>query len=140
MIGFIGSRLAQAVPVLLVVGLIAFAMFGYVGDPVAILLPQDHTEAQRLEMVRLLGRDQPFVVQYGRFLWAALHGDFGISYRLAKPVGALLGERLPATLELAVTASVLAFCVGVPMGVYTGIHRDSWLSRGFMVISLAGVS
>src|SRR5271165_1018731 len=136
MLGFIGFRLLQAIPVLLAVGFIAFALFDYVGDPVNILLGQDHTEAQRLELVRQLGLDQPFFVQYGRFLWTALHGDFGFSCRLAQPVGSLIAERLPATLELAITASVLAFAIGVPMGVYTGIHRTGLLSRGFMIVSL----
>ncbi len=140
MFGFIASRILQAVPVLLVVGFIAFALFDYVGDPVSILLGQDHTEAQRLELIHQLGLDQPFFVQYGHFLWAALHGNFGISYRLAQPVSSLLAERLPATLELALTASILALAIGVPMGVYTGIHRDSALSRLFMVVSLVGVS
>ena len=140
MFGLIGSRLLQAIPVLMVVGFIAFALFAFVGDPVAILLGQDHTEAQRIALVHQLGLDQPFYVQYVRFMWAALHGDFGISYRLAQPVGSLLAERLPATLELAVTASVLAFAIGVPMGVYTGIHRDRLLSRVFMTGSLVGVS
>ncbi len=108
MFGFIGSRLLQAIPVLLVVGFLSFALFAYVGDPVSILLPQDHTEAQRLQLIKDLGLDQPFFVQYGHFLWMALHGNFGISYRLAQPVGTLIAERLPATLELAITASVLA--------------------------------
>ena len=125
MFGFIGSRLLQAVPVLLVVGLIAFGLFAYVGDPVSILLPQDHTDAQRLELVSQLGLDQPFLVRYGKFLWLALHGKFGNSYRLAQPVSQMIAERLPATLELAFTASVLAIAIGVPMGVYTGIHRDT---------------
>jgi peptide/nickel transport system permease protein len=140
MIGLIGSRLLQAIPVLLVVGFIAFALFDFVGDPVNILLGQDHTEAQRIALVRQLGLDQPFFVQYGRFLWIALHGDFGVSYRLAQPVGPLIAERLPATLELAVTASVLAFAIGVPMGVYTGIRQTSVLTRVFMIVSLVGVS
>jgi peptide/nickel transport system permease protein len=140
MSGFIGSRLLQAVPVLLVVGFVAFALFDYVGDPVNIMLGQDHTEAQRLELIRQLGLDQPFFVRYGTFLWTALHGNFGISYRLAQPVSALLAGRVPATLELAVTASALALCIGVPMGVYTGIHRTRWLSRLFMTVSLIGVS
>jgi peptide/nickel transport system permease protein len=140
MFGFVTSRILQAVPVLLVVGFIAFALFAYVGDPVSNLLGQDHTEAERLDLVRQLGLDQPFLVQYGRFLWTALHGNFGISYRLAEPVSSLIAERLPATLELALTASVLAFVIGVPMGVYTGIHRHTILSRVFMIVSLAGVS
>lgn len=140
MFGFITSRILQAVPVLLVVGFIAFALFAYVGDPVSILLPQDHTEAQRLQLVHELGLDQPFFVQYGKFLWLALHGNFGNSYRLAQPLAGLIAERLPATLELAATASVLAFAIGVPMGVYTGINRNSLLSRLFMMVSLVGVS
>ena len=140
MFGFILSRVLQAIPVLLVVGFIAFALFAYVGDPVTILLGQDYTEAQRQALVQALGLDQPFFVQYARFLWTALHGDFGISYRIAQPVSTLIADRLPATLELAVTATILAFCVGVPMGVYTGIYRNSLISRVFMVVSLIGVS
>ena len=137
MFGFIASRILQAVPVLLVVGFIAFALFDYVGDPVSILLGQDHTEAQRLQLIRQLGLDQPFFIQYGRFLWTALHGNFGISYRLAQPVSRLIAERLPATLELALVASALAILIGVPMGVYTGIHRNSLLSRLFMIVRSA---
>jgi peptide/nickel transport system permease protein len=140
MLGFIASRILQAIPVLLVVGFIAFALFDYVGDPISSLLGQDHTEAQRLELIHQLGLDQPFFVQYWHFLLNALHGNFGISYRLAQPVSGLIAERLPATLELALTASVLALAIGVPMGVYTGIHRTSPLSRLFMVVSLVGVS
>jgi peptide/nickel transport system permease protein len=140
MFGFILSRILQAIPVLLAVGLLAFGLFAFIGDPVTILLGQDHTRAEQEALVRQLGLDQPIFVQYVRFLWTVLHGDFGISYRLAQPVGRLLAERLPATLELAVTASVMAFAIGVPMGVYAGIHRSSVLSRLFMVMSLVGVS
>jgi peptide/nickel transport system permease protein len=140
MFAFVATRLLQAIPVLLVVGLISFALFAYVGDPVSIILGQDHTEAQRLELIRQLGLDQPFFIQFAHYLWAVLHGQFGISYRLAQPVSRLIAERLPATLELALTASVLAVAIGIPMGVYTGIHRDTWFSRLFMALSLIGVS
>ena len=140
MFAFAATRLLQAVPVLLTVGLISFALFSFVGDPVAIILGQDHTEAQRIELTRQLGLDQPIHVQFLRYLWAVLHGEFGISYRLAQPVSRLFAQRLPATIELAFTASVIAVAIGVPMGVYTGIHRDNWFSRVFMAVSLAGVS
>src|ERR1700733_9939243 len=140
MLAYILSRVLQAIPVLLVVGFLAFAMFAYFGNPVASMLGQDYTEAQRVALVHELGLDQPFFVQYAHFLWTALHGNFGISYRLAQPVGSLIAERLPATLELAVTASVLAFAIGVPMGVYTGIHPNSVMTRVFMIVSLIGVS
>src|SRR5919199_1832820 len=130
----------QAVPVMLVVALISFAMFAYVGDPVAIMLGQDFTEAQRAALVRDLGLDQPFFVQFARFIGKAAQGDFGLSYRLSRPVAELIAERAPATLELAFCAAALALLVGVPMGVYTGLYRNSWLSRLFLTLGLVGVS
>jgi peptide/nickel transport system permease protein len=140
MFAFIISRILQAIPVMLAVTLIAFSMFAYVGDPVTIMLGQDFTEAQRAALIADLGLDQPFFVQYFKFLGNALAGEFGLSYRLSRPVSALIAERLPATLELSLTAAVLALVVGIPMGVYTGLYRDSWLSRFFLTFSLIGVS
>ena len=140
MFAFILSRILQAIPVVLVVAFIAFAMFKFVGDPVTIMLGQEYTEASRAALVQQLGLDQPFIVQFGKFVWAALHGQFGLSYRLARPVTDLLAERAPATLELAATASVFALAVGVPMGIYTGIYRTAFTSRLFMIFSLVGVS
>ena len=140
MFAFFITRVLQAIPVLLAVGLVSFALFSYVGDPVASLLGQDATAEQRLALVRDLGLDQPFFVRFAHYLWAVVHGEFGISYRLAQPVTRLFAQRLPATLELALTASVLSVVLGVPIGIYTGIHRDSWLSRLFLAGSLIGVS
>ena len=140
MIAFVLSRILQAIPVLLAVGFIAYAIFAFVGDPVANMLGQDYTEAARLALVRQLGLDQPFFVQYAKFMWSALHGNFGISYRLARPAGELIAERIPATFELAFTASALAMLVGLPMGVYSAIYRGTRLSRLFMALSLVGVS
>jgi peptide/nickel transport system permease protein len=137
---FILSRLLQAIPVLLAVALISFAMFAYVGDPVSIMLGQDFTEAQRAALVHDLGLDQPFFVQFAKFVANAAQGEFGLSYRLSRPVSELIAERAPATLELAFVAAGIAMCVGVPMGVFTGLYRHSWLSRGFLTFSLIGVS
>jgi peptide/nickel transport system permease protein len=140
MFAFIIARILQAIPVLLAVAGISFLMFAFVGDPVAQMLGQDFTVAQREAMIHALGLDRPLYVQYGHFVWAALHGDFGLSFRLAKPVGALIVERAPATIELASVAALFAVVIGVPMGVYTGIRRNGALARLFMVISLIGVS
>jgi peptide/nickel transport system permease protein len=137
---FIISRVLQALPVMLAVALISFAMFAYVGDPVAIMLGQDYTQAQRDALIRDLGLDQPFFVQFFRFVANAVQGEFGLSYRLSRPVLDLIAERAPATLELAFTAAALALLVGVPMGIYTGLYRNSWLSRFFLTFSLIGVS
>ena len=140
MFAFIVSRVLQAIPVLLVVGFIAFAMFKFVGDPVTIMLGTEYTEASKAALIKQLGLDQPFFVQYFDFMLNAARGQFGVSYRLARPVMELIQERLPATLELAGTAAVLALAVGVPMGVYTGIKRTAFSSRLFMIFSLIGVS
>jgi len=140
MLAFIVSRLLQAIPVMLTVSLISFAMFAYVGDPVTIMLGQDYTEAQREALVRELGLDQPFFVQFVEFLENVLSGNLGLSYRLGRPVADLILERLPATLELSFAAAFLALLVGVPLGVYTGLYREAWISRVFLALSLIGVS
>ncbi len=119
---------------------VAFALFAFVGDPVNIMLGTSYTEADRVRVTHELGLDQSFLVQYGKFLWAVLHGEFGVSYRLARPVSALIAERLPATAELSAAAALFALLVGVPAGVYTGIHRTAAASRVFMALSLLGVS
>jgi peptide/nickel transport system permease protein len=140
MLAFILRRLGQAVLVMLVVGLIAFSMFRFVGDPVTFMLGQDATERDRERMTRLLGLDRPFYVQYASFVERALHGDFGLSLRQVRPVSSLLIERLPATLELSLVAALFALIGGVPMGVYTALRRSSWLSHVLLAVSLIGVS
>ncbi len=140
MVAFIISRILQAIPVLLVVGFIAFALFAFIGDPVSIMLGTSYTEADRVRMVHQMGLDQPFIVQYAKFIWAALHGQFGVSYRLARPVSALIAERLPATVELSAAAAIFALVIGVPAGIYTGIYRKSAISNLVLAISLVGVS
>jgi peptide/nickel transport system permease protein len=87
-----------------------------------------------------LGLNDPIPVQFARFLTSAAQFDFGISYQMKQPVTAIIRDRFPATLELALTAALFAVALGIPMGVYTGIHRDSWLSKIFLTVSLIGVS
>lgn len=140
MIAFILSRILQAIPVILTVGLIAFCLFMFVGDPVLIMLGNQFDEAQRLRMVEELGLNDPFYVQYGRYLWDAIQGNFGISYRAAIPVTELLGRSLPASIELVAVSLVMALGIGIPLGIYTAIRRDSWLSHLTMTVSLVGIS
>ncbi len=121
MLAFVLRRIAQAVLVMLAVGLIAFSLFTFVGDPVAAMLGQDATPEAHARVTQLLGLDQPFYVQYLNFLTRALHGDFGLSLRQARPVSALFIERLPATLELSLAAALLSLAAGIPMGVYTAL-------------------
>lgn len=140
MLAFIIRRLLQAVAVMLTVALIAFMLFQYVGDPVSMMLGQDSTPEQRAQLREDLGLDQPFIVQYAKFIGNAMQGEFGLSLRQGRPVSTLLAERLPATLELAMVAALLAVLVGVPLGVYTALKRNSWLSQLILATSLLGVS
>jgi len=140
LIAFILRRLLQGVVVMLVVGFIAFSLFNFVGDPVSLMLPPEATQADRDAMRGILGLDKPFYVQFATFIDNAVHGNFGISLRLGRPVSALLAERLPATLELAGTAALFGLLAGIPLGVYTALRRDSWTARAVLTTSLVGVS
>jgi peptide/nickel transport system permease protein len=140
MLAFAVRRLIEAAYVMLTVAALAFVLFRFVGDPVNQLVGQDTSLEDRLKLRTQLGLDDPILVQFGRFVWKALHFDFGISYQVKQPVLSLLAERFPATLELALVAALLAVAVGIPMGVYTGIHRRSFLSNVFLTVSLIGVS
>jgi len=140
MISFIVQRLVQSIVVMLTVALIAFALFRYVGDPINNMVGQDTTLEERAELRERLGLNDAFLVQFGRFSVNAAQGEFGISYQHRRPVSDLIGERLPATLELSLVSAILALVIGIPMGVYTAIHRDGFISRSFMTLSLVGVS
>ena len=140
MLAFIIRRILQSVAVMAVVAFIAFGMFNFTGDPVTFMVGQDATQEDRARLRADLGLDLPFYVQFGRFVGRAVHGDFGLSLRQGRKVSTLLKERLPATIELAFVAAVLALVLGVPAGVYTALRRNSWLSQLLLAISLIGVS
>ena len=125
---------------MIAVAFIAFMLFQYVGDPVTNLLGQDATPQQRAQLRSDLGLDQPFPVQFARFIGNAATGEFGLSLRQGRKVSSLIVERLPATLELALCAAVIALGVGIPMGVYSALRRGSFMSQAMMTLSLLGVS
>lgn len=140
MLVFILRRLIQAAIVMLTVAFISFMLFQYVGDPITNLLGQDATPAQRAELRSNLGLDQPFPVQFGRFVQNASQGEFGLSLRQGRKVSSLIVERLPATLELSFVAAVIAMVVGIPVGVYAALRRTSFGAQVMMGVSLLGVS
>ena len=140
MFAFILRRLAQALVDMLTVAFIAFMLFHYVGDPVTSLLGQDATQEQREQLRHDLGIDQPFPVQFARFVGNAVQGEFGLSLRQGRKVSTLIAERFPATLELAVAAACIALMVGVPLGVYAALRRGHFGSQLVMTLSLLGVS
>jgi peptide/nickel transport system permease protein len=140
MFAFIVRRLIQAVIVMLTVAFIAFMLFQYVGDPVNSMLGQDATPEQRTQLRASLGLDQPFPVQFGRFVGNAVQGDFGLSLRQGRQVSALIAERFPATLELSLVAALIALLVGIPLGVYAALRRGRFGAQLAMTASLLGVS
>jgi peptide/nickel transport system permease protein len=140
MLAFAIRRVFEALLVMLAVALISFALFRFVGDPINQIVGQDTSIADRERLREALGLNDSVVVQFARFVWNAVHLQFGTSYQFKQPVLDLMLERLPATLELSFVAAVFAIAVGLPMGVYTGIHRESWISKVFLTVSLVGIS
>ena len=140
MLAFVLRRLFQSLIVMLAVALIAFTMFRFVGDPVNQMVGVDTPQEQVAQLRQTLGLDEPVVVQFARYIYNAARLEFGVSYQFRLPVISLLGERAPATLELAFMSALFSLLVGIPMGVYTALRRDSWLAKIFQTVSLVGIS
>ncbi len=140
MLSYIIRRVAQSALVLFVVGLVAFSMFRFVGDPIDNMLGQERTMEDVERLRAQLGLDQPFPVQYVKFLQEAAQGNFGVSFRQGRPVAEILAERAPATLELALVSAIFAVVLGIALGVFTAIRRDGFAANFIMSASLIGVS
>jgi len=134
------QRSLHAVLVILVVSVLAFLLTSQVGDPIASILGIGATPEDRAILAARLHLDQPWILRYLSFLGGAIQGEFGISYSAQRPVGDLLLERIPATMELAFSALFLSLAIGIPLGVFAAVWRDSWVSSMLMVGSIVGVS
>ena len=140
MLAYVLRRVFQGALVLMFVGLVAFSMFRFMGDPIENLLGQEATVADRAALQERLGLNDPVFVQYLSFLSDAVRGEFGTSYRNGVPVAEMIASRAPATLELAFVSAVLAVTFGIALGVYAAIRRDGFLASFVMSASLIGVS
>jgi peptide/nickel transport system permease protein len=140
MLGFLIRRIIQSVFVMLAVALIAFMMFRFMGDPVNSLVAENATTEERDAVRERLGLDQPIWVQYGRFVVRATTGDFGLSWRNARPVSTLLSERFPATAELVLVAAGLSLALGIPLGILTALRPNSFSAQSLQFLSLIGIS
>src|SRR6201995_4706688 len=140
MLAFTLRRAIQAIGVMIAVGIIAFSMFRFAGDPVNQMVSVDTSAAQRAAIRRSLGLDDPVLVQFARYFANAAQFKFGVSYQFRLPVADLLKERMPATLELATCATILAMVFGILMGVYSALRRDTLLAKLLQAISLIGIS
>jgi ABC-type dipeptide/oligopeptide/nickel transport system permease component len=137
---YLARRLAQSVLVLLGVSFVVFAILHLTGDPAAVLLPPDATAEDLRQFRQAMGFNDPFAVQYGRFLSGALRGDFGQSVRHGEPAFGLVLERMPATLQLAGAALLIAIAVAIPAGIISAVRRNTLIDYISTVVALLGQS
>jgi len=137
---FIVRRVLQSLVVVLVMSLVVFVGVHVVGDPVYILISDDMTQAEIDRFIERLGLDRPLYEQYWHFLANAARGDLGNSFVYGEPALKLILQRMPATIELASAAFVLAVIVGIPLGMYAGLRPESPASRAIMAGSILGFS
>ncbi len=133
-------RLIQALFVLLAMSVIVFIGVHVIGNPVDILISPEADQAERARVIAALGLDQPLWKQYLLFLVDALHGDLGRSFVFNEPALRLIAERMPATMELAVTAVLMSVILGIPLGLYAGLYPEGAVARTIMAGSILGFS
>ena len=140
MFAFIVRRITQALFVMIVISLVGFSIKNKIGDPVRDMVGERVTPAEREALRDELGLNDPFLVQYARFLKNAVRGDLGISFFHKKPALKVIISKAPATLELVLVAALILIFVSFPLGVYTAIYPRNWFSRFTMSFSTLGVS
>ena len=140
MFTFLVKRLFQALIVMFVISLVAFAIQDNLGDPLRELVGQSVSEAERQQLRDDLGLNDPFITKYSRFLGNAVQGDLGTSYTFKRPAADVILDKLPATLELVFGATLIIIVVAIPLGVYTAIHPNSLFTKTVMAVSSIGIS
>lgn len=125
---------------MLAVSLLAFLLFRYIGDPVAVMVGQETSIEDQDRLREQLGLNDPVWSQYTRFLGNLVTGDFGFSYRTRQPISEMLLARMPATLELGLVSLLISLIVGIPAGIYTALKGDGVLANAILVTTLIGVS
>ncbi len=140
MLVFVLRRLLQSILVLVVMSLLVFTGVYAIGNPVDILISPDATQAERAATIAALGLDKPMWMQYLVFVKKALAADLGKSFAFNVPAIELIFERMPATLELAIFAMLMAIVIGLPLGLYAGLRPRSFTARSIMTLSILGFS
>lgn len=140
MLVFILRRFFQSILVMLAVSFIAFALFRFVGDPVAVMVGQETSIEDQERLRQQLGLNDDVFTQYFRFLRNMVTGDFGFSYRTREPIGEMLLKSMPATLELGLVSLLISLVAGIPAGIYTALRNEGFLSNIILVVTLVGIS
>ncbi|MDH3690428.1 MAG: ABC transporter permease [Gammaproteobacteria bacterium] len=140
MLGFLVRRLWQAAMVMIVISLISFSIQDNLGDPLRELVGQSVSEAERQKLRDQLGLNDPFLVQYARFLKRAVRGDLGNSYFFKRPALDVILDKLPATVELVIGATLIIVSLSIPIGVFAAINPKHWFARFTVGASIVGIS
>ena len=140
MFAFILRRIAQAIFVMLIISLIGFSIKSKIGDPVRDLVGERVTPAEREELREELGLNDPFLIQYFRFVKNAAHGDLGLSFFHKKPALNVIISKAPATLELVIATTFIIIFLSLPVGIFSAIYPRNWFARFAMSFSTLGVS
>ena len=140
MIAFIIRRIAQAILVMFIISMVAFAIKHNVGDPVRMITGISVSEAEREALREEMGLKDPVLDQYWRFLGNIMHGDLGVSYFYHKPATEVILDKAPATIELVLASSLIIVFLSVPLGIFAAIYPKNWFSRTVMGGSIIGVS
>ena len=140
MVFFILRRLVQSVIVMLMVSLIAFSLFRYVGDPVAVMVGQETSIEDQERLRQDLGLNDSPITQYVRFVSRLASGDFGFSYRTRQPIVDMLLERMPATLELGFISLLISLAAGIPAGIHAALHKGGLVVNTILFSTLVGIS
>lgn len=140
MIAFVVRRIWQSCLVLLVMSLLVFVGIYAIGNPIDLLMAPDATQAERIATAAAFGLDRPMWEQYLLFLRNALHGDLGRSFAYSTPALQLIAQRMPATMELAIAATLISIVIGLPLGLWAGLRRDRFAGRAIMAFSVLGFS
>ncbi len=140
MFAFIVRRIVQAIFVMLIISLIGFSIKSKIGDPIRDLVGERVTPAERKELREGLGLNDPFLIQYFRFVKNAAHGDLGLSFFHKKPALDVIISKAPATLELVIATTLIIIFLSLPVGIFSAIYPRNWFSRFTMSFSTLGVS
>lgn len=140
MLFFVLKRLVQSIFVMLAVSLLAFMLFRYVGDPVAVMVGQETSIEDQERLREDLGLNRPVIVQYVEFIRKLSIGEFGFSYRTRQPIGQMILDRLPATLELGFISLLVSLAFGIPAGIYTALKRNGAMAQAILISTLIGIS
>jgi peptide/nickel transport system permease protein len=140
MIGFFIQRVLQALMVIIAMSIIVFLGVYAIGNPIDVMIDPASDQALREALIHRYGLDRSLIEQYFVFMSNMLHGDLGESFIYRLPVIGLIWSRFPATLELALTAMVIATCLGIPLGLWAGYKPDSFSAKAIMAFSVLGFS